>query len=421
MYNHLRKKIALVMALLMFFSNVPFVALAGSPTGGIKEGSDPEPIAKIMLANPVATHTYTFMVEGAQWGDVQIVKDGQYLVTPQVPEKADHKFIGWLGEDQYGDPVEIKFETPITVDATKNITATPQFVKVYYVFFMDGTGPDARVFTTKDGTTDVSVSTDVTLPISSTQAVTGWYKDKDLEDGPVGANYTIGNADQTLWPKIEEGHYLYFVSGENGTYIEPQFVAPNGTTTEPAMPTRPGYEFQHWSLTEEGSAYDFGQKIDDNKTLYAVWTPEDVNFTINYWIENADDTNYSYEGKQTGSGLTGTNIVLSPAQYSTNNINSSYRAHFTFKEYDQNKQISGDGSTIVNVYFSRKTYDLTFYSRSSSGHIAMFCATRLQLNMELRLKMSFRFLDIPAELGNVLILQLSPMLCKHWIGCLAKI
>ena len=71
MYNHLRKKIALVMALLMFFSNVPFVALAGSPTGGIKEGSDPEPIAKIMLANPVATHTYTFMVDGEQLGDKQ--------------------------------------------------------------------------------------------------------------------------------------------------------------------------------------------------------------------------------------------------------------------------------------------------------------------------------------------------------------
>ena len=144
-------------------------------------------------------------------GDEQIVKNGQYLVEPEAPEKENHKFIGWfVGEEQ------VQFGSEHTIEVTETIEeiiVNAKFEEVYYVFFMDGTGDKPSVFMTKEGGPGDEISTDVTLPLASTQAVTGWYKDKSLTDGPVGANYTIDNANQTLWPKIEEGHYLYFDSG----------------------------------------------------------------------------------------------------------------------------------------------------------------------------------------------------------------
>ena len=97
-------------------------------------------------------------------------------------------------------------------------------------------------------------------------------------------------------------------------------------------------------------------------------------YTVVYWIENADDDGYSYESMRTNTGTTGTEVVLSDNWngYSTSNIASAYRNYFEYNpsnptsRYDRGKIIAGDGSTVVNVYFSRKTYTLTFQARSGN-------------------------------------------------------
>lgn len=63
----------------------------------------------------------------------------------------------------------------------------------------------------------------------------------------------------------------------------------------------------------------------------------------------------------------GETIVLTSSQTSTNNLDSSYRQYFTYERSDEGRQVSGDGSTIVNVYYARKTYTLTFRERTSGG------------------------------------------------------
>ena len=58
MNNYFRRKIALVMALLMFFSNVPFAVLANDFIPATVDGPACS-IMQIMNANPVAdTHTH---------------------------------------------------------------------------------------------------------------------------------------------------------------------------------------------------------------------------------------------------------------------------------------------------------------------------------------------------------------------------
>jgi uncharacterized repeat protein (TIGR02543 family) len=51
-------------------------------------------------------------------------------------------------------------------------------------------------------------------------------------------------------------------------------VVTNGYVSEPADPTRDGYEFAGW-YTDEActSAFDFGQPVSLATTLYAKWNP----------------------------------------------------------------------------------------------------------------------------------------------------
>ena len=59
-----------------------------------------------------------------------------------------------------------------------------------------------------------------------------------------------------------------------------QVVKDGETTTAPMQtPLREGYVFKHWSATQNGEAYTFGNVLTEDLTLYAVWEREKVNIT----------------------------------------------------------------------------------------------------------------------------------------------
>jgi len=235
---------------------------------------------------------------------------------------------------------------------------------------MDGTGANARVFQTKEGIDgDVVSTTDVKLPLGSTQAVTGWYLNQELSGTPVGDTYTIGTANQQLWPNIETGHYVYFVSGENASYVEPQFVAPGGTTSAPTSPpTRPGYEFSHWSDTPGGGAYSFGSGISEDITLYAVWTPNsNTEYTVVFWKQsvhddkNAADADKTYDYAESEVRTAATGATVSPT---TADQNKNYQGFHYNSGKSVGVVVKGDGTTILNVYYDRNLLTIDFHRLS---------------------------------------------------------
>lgn len=138
-------------------------------------------------------------------------------------------------------------------------------------------------------------------------------------------------------------------------------------------------------------------------TVVAKWTPKPVNYTVVYWLQNANDDDYtiaSYDKltaiagdtiKITSSGNNGRNLAIDAEQgtaydhaftlQNTSNTTARYIKELDFihyKTYDgmsgsTNKgvKVDGDGSTIVNVYYDRNRYTLRFdigYStRSNNG------------------------------------------------------
>ena len=313
-----------------------------------------------------AIATYIFHGADGKVISTQKVKDGETVYAPTTPEKAGSKFIGWsytegVSSIQEGDPGE--FGTlAASVSTTGDVDLYPVFQQAYYVFFLDNQG---RVSTTKEGVSEETISvTDVTIPLDSKHSVTGWYTEAELTNKV--ESVTLSDHNVTLYPKVEEGHYLYFSSGEGASYVKPVFVAAGTETTEPKAPTRPGYTFAHWSEREDGAAeYKFGNIILEDTTLYAVWKAKsDTQYTVIYWWENANDDNYSYHENSTATGQTGSKIDLTK-------INKSYDG-FTLKKEktdaaNKDITIAGDGSTIVNIYYSRNIYSIKFYEYEKNG------------------------------------------------------
>ena len=319
---------------------VAMMTLTALPTAGIAEvmqdvSRESGSIRMLMVEPDDETYyTYEFYEEdGTTLIASQIVKSGDTLLEPAAPAKANKKFVQWNPQVTFGPVGELTGEN-------KTIKVTAEYTEVYYVFFVDHNG---RVVTTKEAADGAEVATaDVLFPVETDHAITGWYTDAAFTT-PV-TTVTIDKANVTLYAKVEAGHWLTFDS-KGGSYVAPVFV-PNGkTAAKPDDPTRPGYTFDGWD-------FDFTKELTANATATAKWTANDrTRYTVIHWQENADDDEYSYVESETGYGATGAKTAAAAKSYTG----------FTAQTIEQ-QTIAGDGSTIVNVYYKRNVYSVTFWT-----------------------------------------------------------
>ena len=316
----------------------------------------------------------TYIFHGADNQTVistQMVKDKETVYAPATPEKDGYKFLGWsytqnLSALQGSDPGDFTTLNP-SVTATGYVNLYPVFQQVYYVFFLDDQG---RVSTTKEGVSGAEISVnDVTIPLDSTHSVTGWYTEAALTNKV--ESVTLFDHNVTLYPKVEEGHYLYFASGEGASYVKPVFIAAGKITTAPEAPTRPGYTFKHWSASEGGAAYTFGSTIAEDTTLHAVWdAKQDTTYTVIFWKQSVnDDKNaadaaktYDYAGSEAHTGTTGDTVSPSDSDTTKNYSGFTYNS-----SKSTSVTINGDGTTVLNVYYDRNVLTIHFFRLFLSG------------------------------------------------------
>ena len=343
-----------VLVLVMALSLLPLNALAANPT-----------VMRIVRPDTDMYITYNFYLtdeEKAEPYDSQIIKSGDSLTAPATPEKEGYQFTGWFDQDE-NKFTDFGIAISVTEDST-DVNLYAKFVPVCYVYFMDGTGSDARIIATETLTPEGSLSSEdfnrakLLVPVSAEQAVIGWTKDGQQVDI---VSYVEGGSIY-LYPIVANGHWITFDS-KGGSYVEPQFVT--DTTKEPTPPTKPGYDFAGWYTDEEtNDKFEFGNTLSDNPTLYANWTPSNrVSYTVIHWLENADDDGYSYQESETKTGTAG---AQTNATAKDTKREKDYNG-FTAQTVEQ-KTIAGDGSTIVNVYYKRNVYVINFYSSKNPSY-----------------------------------------------------
>ena len=326
-----------VLVLVMTLSLLPLNVLAANPA-----------VMRIVRPDTDKYITYNFYLnEGDKTPYYsQIIKNNESLDAPATPEKKDYKFVGWYdGDEQFSN-----FGTAIIVtEDSTDVNLYAKFDPVCYVYFMDGEGEGARIIATKEvtATDPLNDFSDVAFPIGADEAITGW---KDASGNHI-TSVSFNDGTTYLYPIVEKGHWIEFNSN-GGSYVAPLFVANGTTPTPPANPSKPGYTFDGWYDAQ--GKYDFNKSLSENVELTAQWTAAgNTNYTVIHWLENADDNDYSYQDSETLTGTVGSKTTASAKSYDG----------FTAQTITQ-ETIAGDGSTIVNVRYTRNEYTIKFFART---------------------------------------------------------
>lgn len=151
----------------------------------------------------------------------------------------------------------------------------------------------------------------------------------------------------------DRNYYLLNLDLAGGWGADPIY-ARYGAVISLSSPTKSGYTFAGW---DPKAPANMPAK---NQTLKAQWTPvNSVDYTVVFWYQNANDDGYSYAGSITQSATPGAS--KSSGDFRSTDFTGRDASHFTYNAAKaETATINGDGSTVVNVYFTRNTYTLTF-------------------------------------------------------------
>ena len=300
--------------------------------------------------------TFNFVANG-NIVSKQIVKTGDELITPTAPDVAGKAFVGWYdGETKFED-----FNTALTITETTTRTITAKYEDALYIYFYNPDGTQI-MRTEKVGNHDARNFTDVSYDVDSTHKLVGWAAERNGTKNIAGSiAVPKGSTSVNVYAIIKEGYWISFDS-DGGSIVDSQFVL-NGdklTLNKSTNPTKPGYTFDGWY---NGSAkVENGATVTNPMTLKAHWNAAEVNYTINYWQQKVtDDKNatdaqktYEYVEAETKKATTGTPI-------SAENLKTYKGFKYNANNSSKNVEISGDGTTIINVYYDRVLCTVNFY------------------------------------------------------------
>lgn len=147
--------------------------------------------------------------------------------------------------------------------------------------------------------------------------------------------------------------YLMSFNLDGGFGVEPIY-AKYQTPVSVADPTKPGYTFGGWEPKVPATVPA------ENKTYTAKWTTGKSGFTVVFWYENANDDGYSYAGSIKPDNVD-PGTQKSSGDYKDAVFTGRDDTHFTYNTAKaENVTVKGDGSTVLNVYYTRNAYTLKF-------------------------------------------------------------
>lgn len=337
------------------------------PVGAFAEGTE----AQSGLADGGASVTSVYPVEtpdthitfkfynGETLLDTQVVNGDGQLTAPATPAiEGGRKFLGWYAVDANDqlEAQEFDFSTAYTnYSGRSEVKVIAKFEAVFYVYFMtvDGQVHSTAIANAANGF-KVALPTDYE---PKGKVVTGWTANS--------AEFTAGTvvtADTYVYPVTEDCYWVTF-NTTGGSMVASRSVIKGGTLnlSDVTRPTRTGYSFKGWSTTPDGANVVNSIAPTADTTLYAVWEGDNVTYTVVYWGENPNNTateNIPFDtllGTESKTAKVGTTVTGSASTASNNTIKN----YFTYHSSDS-AVVKADNSTVINVYYTRKPFSVTF-------------------------------------------------------------
>ena len=263
---------------------------------------------------------------------------GQNVAAEAAAAKAGYDFIGWANE-------------PAVMPAN-DVTATGYFVArtdtAYQVQHYKQNLEDDG-FTLAE-TEELTGKTD-TIATANPKTYTGFMLDRTVE-GTVASGNIAGDGSLVL--KLYYTRNSYDVTyAYTGTVPTGASALPEKATVKYGAPvtvaeaaTAPGYTFSGWSRN------DFTMPA-ENVTITGSFTANsNTEYTVRHHFQNILDDAYDADTAMLSETLSGTTDTLTAAAAKT-------VAGFTAQSFQQ-KNIAGDGSTVVDIYYNRNSYTVTY-------------------------------------------------------------
>lgn len=317
--------------------------------------------ASVTSVNPVETpdtHITFKFYNGETLLDTQVVNADGQLTAPATPAiEGGRKFLGWYAVDANGQLEAQEFDFAAAhskYSGRSEVKVMAKLEAVFYVYFMtvDGQVHSTAIANEANGF-KVALPTDYE---PKGKVVTGWK----ANDAVFTAD-TVVSADTYVYPDTEDCYWVTF-NTTGGSMVASRSVTKGDTLNLSGVtaPTRTGYRFKGWSTTEGGALISSVTPTADT-TLYAVWEGDNVTYTVVYWGENPNNTateNIPFDtllGTESKTAKVGTTVTGSASTASNNTIKN----YFTYHSSDS-AVVKADNSTVINVYYTRKPFSVTF-------------------------------------------------------------
>lgn len=292
------------------------------------------------------------------------IADGQHtVIINYVFENGKQAAPSWTATLAEGSNLEQTVTSPTvvgyepvqaTVDVTvNNITENVTYTVTYY--------PANVGFTVNHYLQNVA---DNKYTLDKTEHVDGYTESEvggDLAESYPGFAALLYNtkakvaADGSTVVEIyyDRNYYMMSFNLDGGYGVEPIY-ARYGASVKVENPTKPGYTFNGWEPTVPATVPA------ENTTHKAKWTPGESGFTVVFWYENANDNGYSVAGTYKPADVK-PGTEKKSGDYKNQNFTGRDTKHFTYNAAKaETVTVKGDGSTVLNVYYTRNTYTLKF-------------------------------------------------------------
>ncbi len=271
------------------------------------------------------------------------------VYAPDVSREG-YEFAGWYADAALTQEVNFVGENAPTAPAkTVSYYAKWQGVENTVTFATNG----GSAVDSKSGITGETIEAP-DVPSRTGYVFAGWYSDQNCTKQWNFDEDTVPGA-MTLYAGWTPAQYTVTFNANGGTVkTASKSVTYTEVYGELPTPTRQGYDFLGWFTAQTDGAQvreDDRVTITAGQTLYAHWTEGAVNYTVKHYQQNIEDNKYTEveADRQTLSGITGQTTAAAAKTYTG----------FTAQAVTQ-QTIKADGSTVVEIYYDRLTYTVTW-------------------------------------------------------------
>lgn len=296
---------------------------------------------------------YAYRTNWVCYDDKLIYTNTTYEAKVYAPDvsREGFEFAGWYADKALKQEVDFGSENAPTAPA-KTVSYYAKWVGLDNTVSFDSNGGSAVGSATgKTGETIAAPD----APSRTGYVFAGWYSDQNCTKQWDFDSDTVPGA-ITLYAGWTPAQYTVTFDANEGTVeTASKSVTYTEVYGELPTPTRVGYAFAGWFTEADGGEQVTAETSfnrTENQTLYAHWTAGAVNYTVKHYQQNIEDNEYIEveADRQTLSGITGQTTAAAAKTYTG----------FATAQAVTQQTIKADGSTVVEIYYNRLTYKVTW-------------------------------------------------------------